>query len=266
MITIGISGINGRVGRVLKTYLEEESGKDSDDNSDVKLVAGLSRQKLSPDASNSEFLMTSDYAEFLNAVDVVIDFSLPDHLVALAGHAAAYKTPLVSGTTGLTTAQMHEIEAAAKITPLLHAGNMSLGVNLLCALVKQSAARLGFDYDLEISETHHRLKRDAPSGTALMLGQAAAQGRGQDHDEVAVYGRNGTDAQRQEGEIGYAVQRGGSVIGAHEVSFYGPSEELTLSHKAHDRRLFASGALFAARWLHDKPAGHLYSMADALLI
>tara|TARA_R110002124_G_scaffold64985_2_gene177942 strand:- start:759478 stop:760266 length:789 start_codon:yes stop_codon:yes gene_type:complete len=260
MINLGISGINGRVGRVLKTYLEEDSGE----NTDIKLIAGLSRQKKPAGDSSDGFLLTADCAEFLSAVDIVIDFSLPDNFVVLAGHAAAHKTPIVSGTTGLSAAQMHDIEAAAKLTPLLHAGNMSLGVNLLCALVKQSAARLGLEYDLEISETHHRLKRDAPSGTALMLGQAAAQGRGQDHDEVAVYGRNGADALRQEGEIGYAAQRGGSVIGAHEVSFYGPSEELTLSHKAHDRRLFASGALFAARWLHDKPAGHLYSMADAL--
>ena len=156
MITIGISGINGRVGRVLKAYLEEESGKNSGESSDVKLVAGLSRQKPSTEDASSTFLLTSDYAEFLSAVDIVIDFSLPDHLVTLAGHAAAHKTPLVSGTTGLTTAQMHKIEAAAKITPLLHAGNMSLGVNLLCALVKQSAARLGLEYDLEIGKRGER--------------------------------------------------------------------------------------------------------------
>lgn len=256
---IGISGINGRVGRVLKGLIVEHPDK----YKDINLVAGLARHA----ASDLSLQVTTDIDEFLAEVDGVIDFSLPDNFVHLAEvNQQKYGKFIVSGTTGLDAAQMDKIQAIAADVPMLHAGNMSLGVNLLCALVQQTSARLGLDYDIEIEETHHRMKRDAPSGTALMLGRAAAAGRDAEHDNVAVYGRHGADAQRQTGEIGYAVKRGGGVIGAHEVSFYGMSEELTLSHNALDRSLFAEGAIFAARWLKDKPAAGLYSMRDALEI
>ena len=256
---IGISGINGRVGRVLKSLIVENP----DQYKDINLVFGLARHT----ASDLTLNVTNDADAFLGGVDGVIDFSLPDNFVRLAElNCDKYGKFMVSGTTGMDAAQMDAIEVAAQHVPILHAGNMSLGVNLLCALVRQSAARLGAEYDIEIVETHHRMKRDAPSGTALMLGRAAADGREVAHDDVAVFGRHGADALRKEGEIGYAVQRGGGVIGAHDVSVFGGSEELTLSHKALDRALFAEGAIFAARWLKDKPAGRLYSMQDALEI
>ena len=253
---IGISGINGRVGSVLKNILLGENPAYAGMNAAI----GFARQA----DSMAEIPVTNEISAFLEQADMVIDFSLPSNFITLAEKAGEYDVPIVSGTTGMDDAQNAALEEAAKKTAILHAGNMSLGVNLLCALVKQSAARLGIDYDIEVSETHHRMKRDAPSGTALMLGKSAAEGRNVQHDDVAVYGRNGADALRQEGEIGYAVQRGGSVIGAHDVSFFGPSEEVKLSHSAHNRELFAEGALFAAKWLKDKHAGKLYSMADAL--
>ena len=255
---IGISGINGRVGQILRQLLVDENPL----YADLNLIAVFARV---PD-EDSQPPISSDMDSFLQNVDLVIDFSLPENCITLAERAAQYNVRIVSGTTGLSARQMQVLEEAAKETPILHAGNMSLGVNLLCSLVEQASERLNLNYDIEITETHHRLKRDAPSGTAIMLGQSAAKGRKQDHDAHAVFGREGTDAIRNNGEIGYAVRRGGSVIGAHEVSFFGDSEVLSLSHHAENRALFAEGALFAAQWLKGQSAGRLYLMRDALNI
>lgn len=257
-MNIGISGINGRVGQILRQLLVGNNPT----YADMNLLAGFARIS----DMDSQPKIYSDLDSFLTGLDLVIDFSLPENCVNLAACAVAHNVAIVSGTTGLSDAQMDALAQAAKVTPILHAGNMSLGVNLLCALVEQAAARLNVQYDIEISETHHRLKRDAPSGTALMLGRSAAKGRGQNHDQQAIYGREGSDALRKSGEIGYAVRRGGSVIGAHDVSFFGNSEVLSLSHHAENRALFAEGALFAAHWLEGQDAGRLYSMADALNI
>ncbi len=257
-MNIGISGINGRVGQILKQLLVGNNAEYAEFN----LMGGFARVS----DIDSQPITHNDLGSFLDGLDLVIDFSLPENCVNLAERTATHNVAMVSGTTGLSDAQMDVLAQAAKVTPILHAGNMSLGVNLMCALVEQAASRLNLNYDVEITETHHRLKRDAPSGTALMLGRAAAKGRGQNHDQQAVYGREGSAALRQSGEIGYAVRRGGGVIGAHDVSFFGDSEVLSLSHHAENRALFAEGALFAARWLIQQKSGRLYSMADALNI
>jgi 4-hydroxy-tetrahydrodipicolinate reductase len=181
------------------------------------------------------------------------------HAELVARHGKA----LVIGTTGLAPAETAAIEGFARQTPIVWAPNMSLGVNLLLGLVEQVAASLGPDWDIEIVEMHHRNKVDAPSGTALGLGRAAAKGRGVVLDEVAVRSRDGLTGAREAGTIGFATLRGGDVIGDHTVVFAGNSERVELTHKATDRRVFAKGAVRAALWLRGKPAG-LYGMKDVL--
>ena len=185
--------------------------------------------------------------------DLVIDFTTKAATRAHLEAAIRLKKPLVIGTTGLDQDDLKRMEEAAKTCPILYSANMSVGVNLLAVLVEQAASRLGEAFDIEIMETHHRNKVDAPSGTALLLGRATRR-------EAEPIDRNG---KRGTGTVGYAVQRGGDVIGEHSVSFFGPGERLELSHRAHDRSLFAKGALRAAQWLIGQPNG-LYSMRDVL--
>ena len=171
---------------------------------------------------------------------------------------------MVIGVTGFTAEEDAAIVAAARHIAIVRSGNFSLGVNVMLGLVRQAAARLSaLDFDIEIAESHHRNKVDAPSGTALMLGRAAAQGRGVELASVAVRGRDGLTGPRPIGAIGFSVQRGGGVIGEHSVGFFSDEEILTLSHSARDRSLFARGALVAAKWVVGKPAG-LYDMQDVL--
>ena len=193
--------------------------------------------------------------------DVFVDFSAPD---AVAGHLAEARRagkPILIGTTGLAPDDHRLIEEASAEIALVYASNTSLGVNLLAHLVRETAARLGEDWDLEIVEMHHRMKADAPSGTALALGEAAARGRGK--PLKAERGRDGTGLKRGEGAIGFASLRGGTVPGDHDVVFAGADERVILSHRAENRMIFARGALAAARFLHGKPPG-LYSMRDVI--
>lgn len=195
--------------------------------------------------------------------DVFVDFSAP---AALPGHLAQARRagkPILIGTTGLDPDHHRLIDEAAAEIPLIYAANTSLGVNLLAHLVRETAARLGEDWDLEIVEMHHRMKADAPSGTALMLGKAAAEGRGVALDEVAERGRDGITGPREPGRIGFAALRGGSVAGEHLAIFAAEGERLELGHRAESRAIFARGAVAAALWLIGKPAGR-YSMADVL--
>ncbi|MET0547559.1 MAG: 4-hydroxy-tetrahydrodipicolinate reductase, partial [Caulobacterales bacterium] len=178
---------------------------------------------------------------------------------ALAGSGLAF----VIGATGFEAEHEAEIAEAAKKSAILKSGNMSLGVNLLAALARQAAARLGEDWDIEIYEAHHRRKVDAPSGTALLLGHAAAEGRGVDLNAAKIPARDGLTGPRPKGGIGFAVVRGGGIVGDHDVAFVSDSEIVKLSHHAADRSIFAKGALAAARWVHGKPPG-LYSMAQVL--
>jgi len=195
--------------------------------------------------------------------DVIVDFSAPG---ALAGNLAAAKSagiPILIGTTGLESEQFEAIEEAAQSVPVLQTGNTSLGVTLLSALVREAAERLGPDWDIEILEMHHRDKVDAPSGTAKLLGEAVAEGRGIDLAENMDSGRHGHTGAREEGAIGFATLRGGSVAGDHSVIFAGPQERITLSHSAENRMIFARGAVRGAEWLIGRKPGR-YSMQDVL--
>lgn len=199
------------------------------------------------------------------SADVWIDFTVPDAtLAALDALGETSVRAAVIGTTGFNAAQESQIAEAAKRFAIVRSGNFSLGVNLLAELVRQAAAKLGGDWDIEISETHHRHKIDAPSGTALLLGEAAADGRGEGLGQLRLQPYEDV-GKRREGGIGFNVSRSGGVIGKHAVSFGSERELITLSHEALDRSLFADGALAAAAWVVDKPAG-LYSMRDVLAL
>lgn len=193
--------------------------------------------------------------------DVLVDFSVPSAVQQSLDRAVAAGIPILIGTTGLDELADQRIAAAAKDIAVLRAPNTSLGVALLAELVERAARVLGPDWDIEIAETHHRLKADAPSGTALLLGEAAASGRGTPLN--AERGRDGTGLNRERGSIGFASLRGGSVAGDHDVMFLGSDERLILSHRAENRMIFARGALAAARFLVGQPAG-LYSMRDVI--
>lgn len=193
--------------------------------------------------------------------DVLVDFSAPSALQTSLDRAVSAAVPIVIGTTGLDDLADRRIAAAAKDVAVLRAANTSLGVALLAELVERAASVLGPGWDIEIAETHHRDKADAPSGTALALGDAAARGRGA--EAKAERGRDGTGLKRDTGAIGFASLRGGTVAGDHDVLFLGPDERLILSHRAESRMIFARGALAAARFIAGKPAG-LYSMRDVI--
>lgn len=195
-------------------------------------------------------------------VDVVVDFSSPDGTKTAALYCAERKVPLVTGTTGLDADQQAAVSEAAKAAPVVQSGNMSLGITLMTRLVAEASAALA-GFDIEILETHHRHKKDSPSGTALLLGEAAARARGSALSEAARFERHGRDDQRRAGEIGFAVRRGGGVFGEHDVSFMSEGETLSLSHTALTRDAFATGAIAAARWVIGKPAGH-YGMDHVL--
>ncbi|GAB5389399.1 MAG: 4-hydroxy-tetrahydrodipicolinate reductase [Alphaproteobacteria bacterium] len=239
---IALASDSGRMGQALARLIDQ-----ADD-----LIAGP--------------VLGRDYTDTkaLQDTDALIDFTLPDATAGFAETAATAGVPLVVGTTGLDQHASEALDKAAQSIPVLAAANMSLGVNLLAALVQQVAATLSADQaDIDIVEMHHRHKRDAPSGTALMLGKAAADGRGVDLQDVRQDTRSGDTGERPSGEIGFATLRGGDIAGDHSVHFAATGELLTLSHRATSRDVFANGALVAARWLVNQPAGR-YTMADCL--
>lgn len=195
--------------------------------------------------------------------DVLVDFSAPDALGANLGAARVAGKPIVIGTTGLEERHFVLLAEAARAVPVLQSGNFSLGVTLMAHLVREAAARLGPDWDIEVLEMHHRMKVDAPSGTAKLLGEAAAAGRGISLADNMESGRHGMTGARAEGAIGFATLRGGTVAGEHSVIFAGSEERLTLSHSAENRMIFARGAVRAAAWLTGQSAGR-YTMNDVL--
>ena len=195
--------------------------------------------------------------------EAVIDFSFHSAVPAFVAKAAEEGLAYVLGTTGLSAEEQQAVDAAAKRIPVVQSGNYSLGVNLLLNLVKTAAKVLGPEYDVEVVEMHHRHKKDAPSGTALMLAKAAAAGRGVDFDAAAVYGRKGIVGERPEGEIAVHALRGGSVVGDHTVMFAGEVERVELTHRAQSRESFAAGALMAAQWAAGRQPG-IYTMRDVL--
>ena len=195
--------------------------------------------------------------------EAVIDFTFHEAVPKNITKAAEDGVVYILGTTGLTDEEQAVVDAAAKKIPVVQSGNFSLGINLLLGLVRKASEILGVEYDCEVVEMHHRHKKDAPSGTALMLAKAAADGRGQDFDDVSVFGREGIVGERPQGEIAVHALRGGSVIGDHTVMFAGDVERVELVHKAQSREAFAAGALRAALWAADKAPG-LYNMRDVL--
>ena len=207
--------------------------------------------------------VSDDPLSLFVAADGVLDFTAPAATVAFAELAAQARIVHVVGTTGLSQDDLKRLEAASYHARLVRSGNMSLGVNLLAGLVRKVAATLGEAFDIEVLEMHHRMKVDAPSGTALLLGEAAAEGRRVSLAETRVSTRDGHTGARRPGDIGFATLRGGSVVGDHSVIFAGPSERITLSHHAEDRGIFARGAVRAAQWAFDQPPG-LYGMDDVL--
>jgi 4-hydroxy-tetrahydrodipicolinate reductase len=206
-------------------------------------------------ADDADFTIDQDRPE------VLMDFSSPDGLADSLNRAVSAGIPILIGTTGLDETAGERIAEAAQRIAVLRAPNTSLGITLLAELVQRAGAILGPEWDIEITETHHRMKADAPSGTALLLGHAAARGRGTDLD--GEFGRAGTGLTRKEGAIGFAALRGGTVAGEHDVMFLGDKERIVLSHRAENRLIFAKGALAGAKFLIDKPAG-LYSMHDVI--
>jgi len=210
----------------------------------------------------NEMVVEQSAAMFENA-DAIIDFSAPEHAVGLAALAAMNKKILVTGTTGLNSTQKEALIRAGEQTRVVWSANMSIGVNLLMALVEHTASKLGNDTDIEILEMHHKHKVDAPSGTALALGEAAARGRGVNLNDVSVRARDGHTGPRRPGDIGFATLRGGDVIGDHTVLFAALGERIELSHKASSRDIFARGALVAAEWVSKKPNG-FYTMRDVV--
>jgi 4-hydroxy-tetrahydrodipicolinate reductase len=207
--------------------------------------------------------LTDDYHLGLDRAQVAIDFTLPGALEANLRACESAGCPIVIGTTGLGERHIKALESAARQVPVVYARNMSVGVNVFMEFVARAARALGEDYDVEIIEAHHRQKVDAPSGTALAIGERIAEQRGHKLDELAVRGRDGRTGPRVPGTIGFSVLRGGNIVGEHEVRFISPDERLSFRHEAVDRRTFASGALRAAQWVAGRAPG-LYSMADVL--
>jgi 4-hydroxy-tetrahydrodipicolinate reductase len=249
-IKIAIAGALGRMGQAVDKVASTDPA--------LAVAARFDR----PDAADPSLATVADA---LATADVIVDFTTPAASVTLAAQAAKQGRPaLVIGATGATDDQRAAIAEAARRVPIVFAGNYSLGVNLLMGLVQQAARALPPDiFDIEVFEAHHRHKVDAPSGTAFMLGEAAARGRGVDLADVQRRIRDGITGERPVGEIGFSVLRGGGIVGEHSVTFAAEEEILTLSHSGRDRGLFARGAVAAARWVAGQPPG-LYDMQDVL--
>ena len=259
-----VAGAGGRMGRALVRAITETDGavlagaleapESELIGKDAGVLAGL---------PGSGIKVSADLWSLSAKADGILDFTVPAATIANVAIAAERGLVHVIGTTGLSASDMAVIRSVTSRTAVVQSGNMSLGVNLLAALVKRMAQALDESFDIEVLEMHHKAKIDAPSGTALMLGQAAADGRKVDLDQRAVRGRDGITGAREAGDIGFASLRGGTVSGDHSVIFAGPYERITLSHHAEDRMIFAHGALKAAKWAFGKPPG-LYSMSDVL--
>jgi len=259
-----VFGAAGRMGRMLVTTIADTQGAVLHGATDRPGAGAIGKDAgLLAGVGESGVIVTDDVGKALDGAGAVIDFSAPAATVALAGLAAERGVAHIIGTTGLSEADLAALAEAAKRNVVVRSGNMSLGVNLLAALVRQAAAALGEDFDIEVLEMHHRHKVDAPSGTALLLGEAAAEGRGINLGQRSVRVRDGHTGPRTPGDIGFATLRGGSVVGDHSVIFAGPHERITLSHHAEDRGIFARGAVRAALWTRGRAPG-LYSMADVL--
>ena len=261
---IVITGASGRMGQML-TRVVSDSPK-------VRLAGAVERtghdwigQDLGVAMGGAPLgvKVTDDPLEAFARAQAILDFTAPEATLQFAELAAQARAVHVIGTTGMTDEQIARLEPAARHAVIIRAGNMSLGVNLLVQLTKKVAQALDEDFDIEVVESHHRMKVDAPSGTALMLGEAAAEGRGVALSGVADRGRDGITGARNGGNIGFSASRGGDIVGEHDVMFLGPGERIILRHVATDRAIFARGALKAAIWGQNKAPGQ-YDMVDVL--
>ena len=254
-VRIGVSGALGRMGRAVVAVARSDKG--------AALGPLANRPEQAGRTVDGAALVGLD--DLIAGSDAIVDFSTPAATLALAQACVASGGPaLVIGTTGLSAEDLEQLEKASGRIPIVRSGNFSLGVNLLIGLVEQAARALqARDWDIEIFEAHHRRKVDAPSGTALMLGEAAARGRQVNLADVGVRARDGVTGPRPDGAIGFSVTRGGGIIGEHSVSFAAEEEIITLAHSARDRGLFARGAVAAALWAAHRPPG-LYDMMDVL--
>ena len=264
MIKIAIVGAAGRMGQALarcskmmpqlKLVAAVESSACQLCGKDIGLIAGIGENGI---------LITSDLVAAVKAADVLIDFSFHENVPNTIKYAVEHKKAVVIGTTGLNPDERAVVEQAAKVVPIVSAPNMSLGVNLLFALVEQASKALGLDYDVEITEAHHRYKKDAPSGTALRLGEKVAHGRNQNFRDVVIYGREGLGSERPRGQIGIHALRAADIIGDHTVLFATEGERVEISHRVTSRDALAKGALHAVSWLVTQKPG-LYDMQDVL--
>ena len=244
-----VSGCNGKMGRVIASCVANRC--------DCEVVAGFDINT----ESHGGFPVYANPANCNVEADVILDFSHPSALSGVLAYAKAHNLPAVIATTGLTPEQEEEIKAAAAFVPMFSSANMSLGINLMMELVRKAAAVLGGDFDVEILEKHHNQKLDAPSGTAFMLAQAAADGL--EYTPKYVYERHSVRKKRDKEEIGISSIRGGTIVGEHEVIFAGRDEVMTISHTAMSKEIFAVGAINAGLFLHGRPAGY-YTMADVV--
>jgi 4-hydroxy-tetrahydrodipicolinate reductase len=259
-----VVGAAGRMGRMLVKAIAETDGVALSGALEQKGSAGSEMDAgLLAGVGSANVNVTDEPRKALEGADGILDFSSPAASVTYAGMAAQARIVHVVGTTGLSEDDIGRLKAAAQTATIVQSGNMSLGVNLLAALTKRVAATLGPEFDIEILEMHHRMKVDAPSGTALLLGEAAAAGRKIKLGERSVRARDGHTGARKSGDIGFAALRGGTVVGEHSVVFAGASERIELNHRAEDRAIFAHGALKAALWARSQKPG-FYSMADVL--
>ena len=261
---LAIAGAAGRMGRVLTRVMRETDG--------VEIAGGVESEGSPAIGADMGELagigpigisVTDDPLQLCTRIDGIIDFTVPAATVALSEISAQARIVNVIGTTGIDARGDKKIRASARHARIVKSGNMSLGVNLLAAMARKIAAALDEDFDIEILEMHHKHKIDAPSGTALLLGEAVASGRGIGLSENSIRSRDGHTGARSAGKIGFAALRGGSVVGEHMVMFAGPAERIELTHRAESRDIFARGAIKAALWAMDKKPG-LYSMADVL--
>jgi len=264
MVQVAIHGASGRMGQSIAAVLNEDR--------DANLVAAMDREGcglIGTDmgallgAAPSGVAITSDVEEFLSNVEVVIDFSIPSATAKLLPLCAGQHIPMVIGTTGLDAATRAALERAAERVPVVFAPNYSQGVNALYFLAARATELLGPGFDAEIVEIHHRHKVDAPSGTAVRLGEVVARAKGLDPERVVSHGRSGQVGARPSEEVGVLALRGGDAVGEHTLYLLGEGERLELTHRATDRSIFARGAVRAAHWIVTRPAG-LYDMSDVM--
>jgi len=255
-VDVVILGAKGRMGNTLA----DMSLADDELN-----LVGACERKGNADGMVYEDCEVSDcLEELLPKVPgaVIIDFTSPESSVATGKLAAKFGNPVVIGTTGLNKEEVADLEESAKKAPIFWAPNMSVGVNVLLKVLPQLVKALGENYDMEMVETHHKMKKDSPSGTALKLAQCLAEARDWDYDEVKKHCRDGIIGERPHEEIGVQTLRGGDVVGDHTMYFFGPGERIEVTHRAHSRDTFASGALRVAKWISQQKPGKLYAMAD----